>query len=182
MPYVGHTKLSSVHNVAIQLASHFGHAVDFTKYSELLLSECAQVDSALAHSPRKSGKRSVYFTDLTINDGEDDDHHHLSSADEVDYSIDSDPVTLLASAHKRREMNANHVLMHRDQWTGVSPEGQKIWDQLSEEDKGRDPKEGTYLQLNEAVTFHHPFGNLIAAKLTSTKPLCMTLLWLTLTN
>ena len=52
----GHTKLSSVHNVAIQLASHFGHTVDFTKYSELLLSECAQVDSALAHSPRKSGK------------------------------------------------------------------------------------------------------------------------------
>ena len=52
----GHTKLSSVHNVAIQLASHFGHAVDFTKYSELLLSECAQVDSTLAHSPRKSGK------------------------------------------------------------------------------------------------------------------------------
>ena len=32
-------------------------------------------------------------------------------------------------------MNANRVLMHRDQWTGVSPEGQKIWDQLSEEDK-----------------------------------------------
>ena len=25
--------------------------------------------------------------------------------------------------------------MHRDQWTSVSPEGQKIWDQLSEEDK-----------------------------------------------
>ena len=47
----GHTKLSGVHNVAIQLASHFGHAVDFTKYSDLLLSECAQVDSALAHSP-----------------------------------------------------------------------------------------------------------------------------------
>ena len=51
----GHTILSSVHNVAIQLASHFGHAVDFTKYSELLLLECAQVDSALAHSPLKSG-------------------------------------------------------------------------------------------------------------------------------
>ena len=32
-------------------------------------------------------------------------------------------------------MSANRVLMHRDQWTGVSPEGQKIWDQLSEEDK-----------------------------------------------
>ena len=103
---------------------------------ELLLLECAQVDSALAHSPRKSGKRSVYFTDLTIDDGEDDAHHHqLSSADEVDYSIDSDPVTLLANAHKRREMCAYRVLMHRDQWTGVSPEGQKIWDQLSEEDK-----------------------------------------------
>ena len=27
------------------------------------------------------------------------------------------------------------ILMHRDQWTGMSPEGQKIWDQLSEEDK-----------------------------------------------
>ena len=25
--------------------------------------------------------------------------------------------------------------MHRDRWTGVSPEGQKIWEQLSEEDK-----------------------------------------------
>ena len=47
----GHTKLSGVHTVAIQLASHFGQAVDFTKYSEMLLSECAQVDSALAHSP-----------------------------------------------------------------------------------------------------------------------------------
>ena len=131
----GHTKLSSVHNVAIQLASHFGHAVDFTKYSELLLSECAQVDSAVAHYSRKSGKRSVYFTDLTIDDGEDDAHHHLSSADEVDYSIDSDPVTLLANAHKCRDMSANRVLMHRDQWTGMSPEGQKIWDQRSEEDK-----------------------------------------------
>ena len=32
-------------------------------------------------------------------------------------------------------MSANRVLMHRDQWTGVSPDGQKIWDQLSEEDK-----------------------------------------------
>ena len=131
----GHTKLSSVHNIAIQLASHFAHAVDFTKYSELLLSECAQVDSALAYSPRKSGKRSVYFTDLTIDDREDDAHHHLSSADEVNYSIDSDPVTLLANAHKHREMSANRVLMHRDQWTGVSPEGQMIWDQLLEEDK-----------------------------------------------
>ena len=132
----GHTKLSSVHNVAIQLASHFGHAVDFTKYSELLLSECAQVDSALAHSPRKSGKRSLYFTYLTINDGEDDaHHHHFSSADEVGYSIDSDPVALLANAHKCHEMSANHVLMHRHQWTGMSPKGPKIWDQLSEEDK-----------------------------------------------
>ena len=37
----GHTKLSGVHNVAIQLEFHFGQAVDFTKYSELLLSECA---------------------------------------------------------------------------------------------------------------------------------------------
>ena len=65
--------------------------------------------------------------DLTIDDGEDDAHHHqFSSADEVDYSIDSDPITLLANAHKRREMCANHVLMHRDQWTGMSPEGQKI--------------------------------------------------------
>ena len=74
--------------------------------------------------------------DLTIDDGEDDAHHHqFSSADEVNYNINSDPVTLLANAHKRRAMSANCVLMHRDQGTGVSPEGQKIWDQLSEEDK-----------------------------------------------
>ena len=53
--------------------------------------------------------------DLTIHDGEDDTHHHLSSADEVDYTIDSDPVSLMANAHKCHEMSANHVLMHRDQ-------------------------------------------------------------------
>ena len=41
----------------------------------------------------------------------------------------------MTNAHKHREMSANRVLMHRDQWTGMSPEGQKIWDQLSEEDK-----------------------------------------------
>ena len=28
--------------------------------------------------------------DLTIDDGEDNAHHQLSSADEVDYAIDSD--------------------------------------------------------------------------------------------
>ena len=131
----GHAKLSGVHTVAIQLASHFGQAVDFTKYSEMLLSECAQVDSALTHSARKSGQRSVYFTDLTIDDGEEDAHHQLSSADEVDYTIDSDPVTLMANAHKHREMSASCVLTHQDQWTGMQPEGQKIWDQLLGEDK-----------------------------------------------
>ena len=131
----GHTKLSGVHTVAIQLASHFGQAVDFTKYSEMLLSECAQVDSALAHSARKSGQRSVYFTDLTIDDGEEDAHHQLSSADEVDYTIDSDPITLMANAHKHREMSASRVLTHQDQWNGMQPEGQKIWDQLLGEDK-----------------------------------------------
>ena len=41
----------------------------------------------------------------------------------------------MANAHKCHEMSANRVLMHHDQWTGVSPEGQKIWDQLLEEDK-----------------------------------------------
>ena len=108
----GHTKLGGVHTVAIQLASHFGQAVDFTKYSETLVSECAQVDSALAHFTRKSGQRSVYFTDLTIDDGEEDAHHQLSSADEVDYTIDSDPITVLANAHKCREMSTNRDLMH----------------------------------------------------------------------
>ena len=131
----GHTKLSGVHNVAIQLASPFGQAVDFTKYLEMLLSECAQVDSALAHSPHKSGQQSVYFTDLTIDDGEEDAHHQHSSADEVDYTIDSDPVTLMGVAHKHHEMSASCVLMHQDQWTGMSPEGQKIWDPLLGEDK-----------------------------------------------
>ena len=124
----GHTKLSGVHTVAIPLASHFGQAVDFTKYLEMLLSECAQVDSALTHSAHKSGQRSVYFTDLTIDDGEEDAHHQLSSADEVNYTIDSDPLTLMANAHKHREMSASRVLTHQDQWTGMQPEGQKICD------------------------------------------------------
>ena len=166
----GHTKLSSVHNVAIQLASHFGHAVDFTKYSELLLSECAQVDSALAHSHRKSGKRSVYFTDLTIDDGEDDAHHHRSSADEVDYSIASDPVTLLAIAHKHREMSANRVLMHRDQWTGMSPEGQKIWDQPLEEDKAvilKKAPTSNSVKLSRSTTHRKPSSHKVNIHETS---------------
>ena len=130
--------------------------------------------------PRKSGKRYVYFTDLTIDDGEADaHHHHLSSADEVDYTINSDSITLMANAHKCCEISGNRVLMHRDQWTGVSPEGQKIWDQLSEEDKAVILKNTPTSSLSRHV--QPPIGNLIAIKLTSTKPPCTTLLWLTLT-
>ena len=66
----GHPKLSGVHNVSIQLASHTGQRVNYDQYSDLLLSECAQVDSAFAQSSRKTSKRSVYMSDLSINDGE----------------------------------------------------------------------------------------------------------------
>ena len=41
----------------------------------------------------------------------------------------------MANAHKHREMSASRVLMHQDQWTGMQPEYQKIWDQLLGEDK-----------------------------------------------
>ena len=41
----------------------------------------------------------------------------------------------MANAHKDCEMSASHVLTHQDQWTGMQPEGQKIWDQLLGEDK-----------------------------------------------
>ena len=41
----------------------------------------------------------------------------------------------MANAHKHHEMSASHVLTHQDQWTGMQPEGQKIWDQLLGEDK-----------------------------------------------
>ena len=127
----GHPKLSGVHNVAIQLASHTGRCVDYDQYSDLLLSECAQVDSAFAQSSHKTGKRSVYMSDLSINDGEVDALHDDGEA----CNIDSDPVTLMANAHRRRMLSANRVLMGIDQWKGLSPEGQKTWDQLSEEDK-----------------------------------------------
>ena len=127
----GHPKLSGVHNVAIQLASHTGQRVDYDQYSDLLLSECAQVDSAFAQSSPKTSKRSVYMSDLSINDGEVDALHDDGEA----CNIDSDPVTLMANAHRCRMLSANHVLMVLDQWKGLSPEGQKTWDQLSEEDK-----------------------------------------------
>ena len=127
----GHPKLSGVHNMAIQLASHTGQHVDYDQYSDLLLSECAQVDSAFAQSSRKTSKRSVYMLDLSINDGEVDVPHGDGEA----CNIDSDPVTLMANAHRRRMLSANRVLMGIDQWKGLSPEGQKTWDQLSEEDK-----------------------------------------------
>ena len=41
----------------------------------------------------------------------------------------------MANAHKHREMSASRVLTHQDQWTGMQPEGQKIWDQLLGEDE-----------------------------------------------
>ena len=40
-----------------------------------------------------------------------DDALQFFSADEADYNIDSDPMTLMANAHRRRELSANHVLM-----------------------------------------------------------------------
>ena len=41
----------------------------------------------------------------------------------------------MGNAHRHRMLSANRVLMGIDQWKGLSPEGQKTWDQLSEEDK-----------------------------------------------
>ena len=90
-------------------------------------------------SPRKAVKCSavkcsVYMSDLAINDGEDD-VLQFSGENEADYNIDSDPMTLMANAHGRRELSANRVLMHSEQWKGMSPNGQEIWDQYSDEDK-----------------------------------------------
>ena len=79
-------------------------------------------------------KCSVYMSDLAINDGEDDTLQ-FSGENEADYNIDSDPMTLMANAHRRRELSANRVLMHSEQWKGMSPNGQEIWDQYSDEDK-----------------------------------------------
>ena len=129
----GHPKLSGVYNVAVQLASQTGQRVDYEQYSDLLLSECAQADAAFAQSPRKA-HHSVYMSDLAINDGEDDALQFFS-ADEADYNIDSDPITLMANAHRHRELSANRVLMQIEQWKSMSPDGQKIWDQLLDADK-----------------------------------------------
>ena len=52
----GHPKLSGVYNMAVQLASHFGQCVDYDQYSNLLLSECAQVDSAFAQFAQSTVK------------------------------------------------------------------------------------------------------------------------------
>ena len=130
----GHPKLSGVYNVAAQLASQSGQHVDYDQYANLLLSECTQVDSAAARSPRKAGECSVYMSDLAINDGEDD-ALQFSVANEADFNIDSDPMTLMANTHRRCELSTNRVLMHSEQWKGMSPKGQEIWDQHSDEDK-----------------------------------------------
>ena len=128
----GHPKLGGVYNVAAQLASPSGQQVNYDQYANLLLSECAQVDPAVARSPRKAGKCSVYMSELAINDGEDD-ALQFSGATEADYNIDSDPMTPRANAHRRHELSANHVLMHSDQ--SMSPKGQEIWDQPLDKDK-----------------------------------------------
>ena len=97
----GHPKLSGVYNVAAQLALQSGQHVDYDQYANLLLSECAQVDSAVTQSPRKAGKCSVYMSELAINDGEDD-ALQFSGANEADYNINSNPMTLMANAHRCR--------------------------------------------------------------------------------
>ena len=130
----GHPKLSGVYNVAAQLAPQSGQHVNYGQYANLLLSECAQVDSAIIWSPHKAGKCSVYISELAINDGEDD-ALQFSGANEADYNIDSDPMTLMVNAHRCRELSTNCVLMHSEQWKGMSPKGQEIWDQHSDEDK-----------------------------------------------
>ena len=76
----------------------------------------------------------VAQSDLAINDGEDD-ALQFSIANEADFNIDSDPMTPMANAHRSRELSANRVLMHSEQWKGMSPKGQEIWDQHSDEDK-----------------------------------------------
>ena len=168
----GHPKLSGVYNVAAQLASQPGQHVDYDQYVNLLLSECAQVDSAIARSPRKAVKCSavkcsVYMSDLAINDG-GDDALQFSGENEADYNIDSDPMTLMANAHRRRELSANRVLMHSEQWKGMSPNGQEIWDQYSDEDKAvvlskpatvvMRPNQPSDLDWDPA-TFNHEFGD-----------------------
>ena len=105
----GHPKLSGVYNVAAQLASQPGQHVDYDQYVNLLLSECAQVDSAIARSPRKAVKCSavkcsavkcsVYMSDLAINDGEDD-ALQFSVANEANFNIDSDPMTLMTRTNQ----------------------------------------------------------------------------------
>ena len=74
------------------------------------------------------------MSDLAINDGEDD-ALQFSVANEANFNIDSDPMTLMANAHRRHELSTNRVLMHSEQWKGMSPKGQEIWDQHSDEDK-----------------------------------------------
>ena len=112
-------------------------------------------------------KCSIYMSDLAINDGEDD-ALQFSGENEADYNIDSDPMTLMANAHRRRELSANRVLMRSEQWKGMSPNGQEIWDQYSDEDKAvvlskpatvvMRPNQPSDLDWDPA-TFNHEFGD-----------------------
>ena len=76
----------------------------------------------------------------------------------ADYNIDSDPMTLMANAHRCRELSTNHVLMHSEQWKGMSPKGQEIWDQCSDEDKAvMLSKPATVVtRLNQPSNKHEP--------------------------
>ena len=99
----GHSKLSGVYNVAAQLASQSGQHVDYDQYANL-------VDSAVARSPRKAGKCSVYMSDLAINDGEDD-ALQFSVANEANFNIDSDPMTRMTKPNQtERELSKAHLL------------------------------------------------------------------------
>ena len=127
----GHPSLRDVKNTALQLSQRDGKPITYQDYLDLLMSECSTVDSALA-PPKTRAKRTVYTT-VATDAGEDD---ALQTTEE--YNIDSDPVTLLANAHERRELKlleANRASMAYEKWHSISKKGQEVWDELSDADK-----------------------------------------------
>ncbi len=131
-----HPQLCSVQNVALQLAVKDGKTVNYTDYCNLLLSECAQVDRANFRRSGRRKKRAVYLTETTVDSGEEkalNSFDFLKENDHFDYNIDSDTAVLLANKLNRQFVN--RVMMYKDQWMKLSPQGQATWDKLSESDK-----------------------------------------------
>jgi hypothetical protein len=120
--------------------------IDYKKYLSLLQEAAINYDNALKTKPRQTVYEhcSIYedawdpyaYPEYEVN------FHEMGSDDSFQCDVDTPVGVLEAYAHERtiraaykQQQHMAGSRMHWEAWHSLSPEAQKIWDQLSEKDK-----------------------------------------------